>query len=89
MIRHADKISVIASDGLGYSAQLIGEDPHSDLAIIKADVPGCQVLNLGDSADLRIGQLVIAIGNPLGFQHTVTHGIISAWAAPCAVRWAT
>jgi len=78
VIRHADKISVIASDGLGYSAQLIGEDPHSDLAIIKADVPGCQVLNLGDSADLRIGQLVIAIGNPLGFQHTVTHGIISA-----------
>lgn len=79
VVHGADELRVGTYDGSQVAAQLIGEDPDNDLAILKVPpyaefVPAI----LGDPSELRIGQLVIAIGNPLGFQHTVTSGVISA-----------
>ncbi|BDA77782.1 serine protease [Leptospira kobayashii] len=65
-------------DGSQSEAVLVGEDPDTDLAVLKTFASDFQTVSLGDSSELEIGQLVIAIGNPHGFQHTVTHGIISA-----------
>src|SRR3990170_8745608 len=59
-------------------ATLLGEDPDTDLAIIKIYADGYSVARLGDAAQLQIGQFVIAIGNPFGYQHTVTTGVVSA-----------
>jgi S1-C subfamily serine protease len=78
VIHGADKIRVMLFDGENYDATLLGEDPDSDLAVLKSDAKNFQTAHLGDSNDLRIGQFVIAIGNPYGFQHTVTTGVISA-----------
>ncbi|MFI5135915.1 MAG: S1C family serine protease [Chitinophagales bacterium] len=78
VIHGADKIRIMLYDGETYEAVLVGEDPDSDLAVIKSDAKNFQLAKLGDSNNLRIGQFVIAIGNPYGFQHTVTTGVISA-----------
>jgi len=78
VIHGADKITVVLHDGDSYNATVLGEDADSDLAILKSDAQHFQSARLGDSNDLKIGQLVIAIGNPYGFQHTVTTGVISA-----------
>jgi S1-C subfamily serine protease len=78
VVNGAQDINITLSDGTEHPARIVGEDQHTDLAIIKTETFGYQPVKLGDSTLLRIGQLVIAIGNPLGFQHTVTHGIISA-----------
>jgi S1-C subfamily serine protease len=59
-------------------ASLIGEDPDTDLAILKIYSSGYSVARLGDASQLQIGQFVIAIGNPFGYQHTVTAGVVSA-----------
>jgi S1-C subfamily serine protease len=71
-------LRITLADGRELAAALIGEDPHTDLAVIRADGQdlACQVL--GASGRLRPGQLAIAIGSPYGFQHTVTAGVISA-----------
>ena len=58
--------------------ELVGEDPDSDLAVVKIGAPGLAYARLGDSAQVRVGQIAIAIGSPYGFQHTVTAGIVSA-----------
>ena len=63
---------------LSAQATLIGEDPDTDLAILKISEIAFTPVKLGDAEELKIGQLVIAIGNPLGFQHTVTAGVVSA-----------
>ncbi|GFP42429.1 serine protease Do [Candidatus Hakubella thermalkaliphila] len=74
----ATRIEATLADSRVFSAQLVGEDPHTDLAVLSIPASNLPVGKLGDSAELRVGQLVIAIGNPFGFQCTVTAGVISA-----------
>jgi S1-C subfamily serine protease len=66
------------SDGRRYRASIVGDDPSSDLAVIRISAPGLIAASLGDSEKIRVGQLAIAIGNPYGFQYSVTAGVISA-----------
>ncbi|MGQ9845140.1 MAG: S1C family serine protease [Caldisericia bacterium] len=78
VISDAKKITVTLSDGSEYKATVIGKDPSSDIALIKIDGKNLPYLSFGDSSALKVGQLVIAIGNPYGLDHTVTTGVISA-----------
>ena len=79
VIENAEEIRVTLKDGEEYAAELIGTDPGTDIALIKIDADiDLPVLELGDSEDLKIGQWVLAIGNPFGLDHTVTAGIVSA-----------
>jgi S1-C subfamily serine protease len=66
------------ADGSSYDADVIGDDPDTDIAVIRIGAGGLPAATLGSSRDLRVGQLAIAIGNPYGFQHTVTAGVVSA-----------
>lgn len=78
VIHEAKKVEVIFSDGKRYRADLIGEDRETDLAVLRVEASNLAAVTLGDSSHLRPGQIAIAIGNPYGFQHTVTAGVISA-----------
>jgi len=78
VVHNADRIEVTLSDGRLFQAQMIGEDPATDLAVIRINAPNLLAAELGDSKSIRVGQLVVAIGNPYGFQCTVTAGVISA-----------
>lgn len=78
VVHDASELRVTLYEGSQYTAQLVGEDPDTDLAILKTTAYDYTPAQLGDTSELKIGQLAIAIGNPLGFQHTVTAGVISA-----------
>jgi S1-C subfamily serine protease len=79
VVANAVELEVTAMGGRQTPAKLVGRDPFSDLAVIKVEpFPGLEPAPLGDSAELAVGQRVIAIGNPFGLQHTVTSGFISA-----------
>ena len=79
VVAGAHRVKVTFSDGHPTEADVLGDDPDSDLALLKGDIPGGAVAaTLGDSKTLRRGHLVIAIGNPLGFESTVTAGVVSA-----------
>jgi len=78
VVHDAARIAVTMTDGRHMAASLIGDDPASDLAVIRVDEPGLAAAAMGDSQRLRVGQIVIAIGAPYGFQSTVTAGVVSA-----------
>ena len=74
----ADRITVKLSDGREFDAKLVGTDPESEVAVIKIDGKDLPYLPLGDSAALRIGEMVVAVGNPFGLTESVTFGHVSA-----------
>ena len=78
IVGDADKITVKTSDGRDFEAQLIGTDPESEVAVIKIEGDDFPYLEAGDSAELQIGEVVIAIGNPFGLNESVTFGHVSA-----------
>ncbi len=78
VVQDAEKIMVSLLNENEIEATLIGKDPDTDLAILKIYAEGYSVARLGDAQHLQIGQFIIAIGNPLGYQHTVTTGVVSA-----------
>jgi S1-C subfamily serine protease len=78
VIHAAKKIEVTLSDGGKHQADLIGDDPDTDLAVIRINAPNLVPASLGQAQKIRVGQLVVAIGNPFGFQYSVTAGVVSA-----------
>jgi len=78
VVKDADEIIVRLSDRRELKAEVIGVDPRSDVALLKIDATGLPVVNIGESGDLEVGEWVLAIGSPFGFDHSATAGIVSA-----------
>jgi S1-C subfamily serine protease len=78
VVERGGTIAVTLPDGHSANADLVGRDPDTDLAVVRMDGDALPWARFGDSRRLRVGQIVVAIGNPFGFQHSVTSGIVSA-----------
>jgi S1-C subfamily serine protease len=78
VVHNAKRLTATLADGTSLAATLVGKDPATDLAVIRANSSSLPYSTLGDSTSLSVGQLVIAIGNPFGFQSTVSAGVVSA-----------
>ena len=78
VIENADRIEITLQNGRSFTAELVGSDPETDVAVLKADEDDLVDIRIGDSDGARVGDFVIAIGNPFGLEHTVTSGIVSA-----------
>jgi S1-C subfamily serine protease len=78
VVQGASQLGVTLADGRRFPAELIGDDPDTDVAIVRIQAPHLVPVRLGDATGVRVGQLVVAIGNPYGFQCTVTAGVVSA-----------
>ena len=78
VVQDADQIRVALSDGREFEAKVVGTDPPSDLAILKIEAEGLPPVKVGDSSTIRVGEIVLAVGNPFGVGQTVTMGIVSA-----------
>ena len=78
VVRGSSRVRVRLNDGREVSGRVIGADPWTDVAVVQADASGLPHAQLGESAGLRVGQLVVAIGSPFGFDSTVTAGVVSA-----------
>ena len=78
VVQRADEVTVTLTDKREFKAKVIGTDERTDVAVLKIDTTGLPKLNIGDSDKVRVGEWVLAIGSPFGFQNTVTAGIVSA-----------
>jgi S1-C subfamily serine protease len=78
VVRHFSRLRIRLGDGRELSGSVVGSDPWTDLAVVRAEGNSLPYAELGDSARLRVGQLVVAIGSPFGFESTVTAGVVSA-----------
>ncbi|MEO1437229.1 MAG: trypsin-like peptidase domain-containing protein [Bacteroidota bacterium] len=78
VVNKATKITVALQDGRSFKANLVGEDPPTDIAVIKIEADNLNTIRFGNSDNLQVGQIAIAIGNPYGFQYSLTAGVISA-----------
>ena len=78
VIKNADQIRVQTHDDRHFEAEIVGADSLSDLAVLKVDADDLPSVKLGNSDELQVGEWVLAVGNPFGFEHTVTSGIVSA-----------
>src|SRR5262249_42210488 len=78
VVNGASGILVTLPDGNETSAVLVGEDPHSDLAVVRVPLSGLKAAELGDSQSLKPGHVVVAVGSPYGFTSSVTAGVVSA-----------
>ena len=78
VVGEADAIQISLMDGTVHDAEIVGSDPATDIAVIKVEADNLIEMSIGDSTEARVGDFVIAIGNPFGLGHTVTSGIISA-----------
>lgn len=78
VVSGSSSIHAVTMDGGRYEASIVGDDPDTDLAVVRINAPALQAVRFGSSNRLKVGQLAIAIGNPYGFQTTVTAGVVSA-----------
>lgn len=77
VVENEEDIQVTFTDGETVNAEIIGDDPYTDLAVLKVEKEGLEPLKLGNTSDVTVGQIALAIGNPFGLESSITHGIIS------------
>jgi serine protease Do len=85
VVENADRIRVVTADRRRFDGRVIGRDPTTDIAVIKIEASGLPVARLGSSEQTQVGEWVLAIGNPLGLENTVTAGIVSAKGRPLPI----